>query len=87
MTVFALDYDGTYTRDPELWDSWIKLATSRGHLVLCVTMRYQEETIEMPCEVIYTSRKAKQPFMIARGFRPPDVWIDNEPKWLLEDSL
>ena len=72
----ALDHDGTYTRDPELWDEFIKLANARGHQVVCVTMRGPHEGVAMPCEVIYTSRKAKA------GFYPADVWIDDQPQFL-----
>jgi hypothetical protein len=38
MTI-ALDYDGTYTRDPDLWDRFITDCSKSGHLVICVTQR------------------------------------------------
>lgn len=81
----ALDHDRTYTLDPVLWDAWVDHAKKRGHEVVCVTMRYPHEPIQMPCEVIYTSRGAKAPFMAALG-RMPDVWIDDAPHWILESS-
>src|ERR1700722_1875454 len=37
--IIALDYDGTYTRDPDLWDAFIDAAQERGHTVICVTNR------------------------------------------------
>jgi hypothetical protein len=76
----SIDYDGTYTRDPVLWDSFIQSAKDRGHEVVCVTMRYPHEPIAMPCEIFYTSRKAKAIVCEA------DIWIDDSPKWLLMDS-
>lgn len=76
----AIDYDGTYSADPELWKPFIYHAKSRGHEVTCVTMRYPHEPIEMPCPVFYTSRKAK-----AIAF-DADIWIDDSPRWLLQDS-
>lgn len=76
----ALDYDGTYTADPGLFDSFIKMAHERGHEVICVTMRYPEESIQMPCSIVYTSRKAKAVAFAA------DLWIDDSPHWLLNDS-
>lgn len=78
----ALDYDGTYTEDSELWDQFIKLAEARGHQVTCVTMRHLHEPVpsSMPCDVIYTSRKAK-----AKAVEM-DVWIDDSPHWLVMDS-
>jgi hypothetical protein len=38
MTI-AIDYDDTYTRDPDLWDDFITAAHNGGHLVICVTNR------------------------------------------------
>jgi hypothetical protein len=76
----AIDHDGTYTADPELWDWFITKAVQRGHEVYCVTMRHPHESIKMPCEIVYTSRKAK-----AIAFEA-DVWIDDSPHWLLNDS-
>lgn len=76
----AIDYDGTYTEDPALWNGFISQAMERGHNVTCVTMRYPHEPIEMPCAVFYTSRKAK-----ARAF-DADIWIDDSPHWLLSDA-
>lgn len=83
--IIALDYDGTYTADPALWDAFILAAKASGHTVLCVTMRHPSEAIEMPCEVVYTSRKAKVPFTARAGIRV-NVWIDDSPHWLLENS-
>lgn len=76
----AIDYDGTYTADPILWSSFITTAQAMGHEVTCVTMRFPHEPIEMPCDVFYTSRKAK-----ASAFKA-DIWIDDSPHWLLYDS-
>ncbi len=78
----ALDYDGTYTSCPALWEEFILLAEKLGHEVVFVTMRFKEdpELIYAPsCEVIYTARAAKGPFMAALG-RIPDIWIDDMPQ-------
>ena len=73
--IIALDYDGTYTRDPAMWNEFIKLAESAGHDVVIVTKRYNSEEIESPpAPVHYMSRRDKihcQP--------SPDIWIDNNP--------
>lgn len=37
--VFCLDYDDTFTGDPELWTAWAKLAQERGHKIVCITGR------------------------------------------------
>jgi len=83
----ALDYDGTYTADPLLWERFIDSARSRGHEVLVVTMRRPDEAISIPgCSVVYTSRKAKVAYMADRPGKI-DIWIDDSPHWLLEDSI
>lgn len=81
----SLDYDNTYTLDPAFWDLFCIAAIGAGHEVVCVTMRHPDEPIEMPCEVIYTSRRAKVPFMEERGVKV-DVWIDDAPHWLLTNG-
>ena len=35
----GLDYDHTFTADPELWRQFIGDTQRRGHLVVCVTRR------------------------------------------------
>jgi len=83
--LIALDYDGTYTRDPALWDGFVRSATASGHRVVCFTMRHLSEAIEMPCDVVYTARKAKAKFAAQCGHHV-DIWIDNDPLFLIEDA-
>lgn len=87
--IIALDYDDTYTRDPEFWNKVIDLAQSRGHLVVCVTMRHQHE-IEIEkfppnITIITTDRKAKFFYVAEKGIII-DVWIDDSPFFLLNDG-
>lgn len=83
--IFSLDYDGTYDRAPEFWNEFVASAEKAGHKVICLTMRYPHEPVEMPCKVIYTSRAAKKPFADRAGIKI-DVWIDDSPRWLLHDG-
>lgn len=90
--LIALDFDATYTLDPDLWNEFIDKAISRGHKVICVTMRYDYEgtllkkTIGKKCDIIFTNRKAKRPFLLNKKIKP-NVWIDDEPKWIDRDSV
>jgi hypothetical protein len=80
--LIALDYDKTYTADPVLWDDFIKSAQDRGHTVKIVTMRRPDEIVnDVPIEIVYTSRKAKASYVKA------DIWIDDSPQWVCQDSL
>jgi hypothetical protein len=79
--LIALDYDGTYTADAELWNAFIHFATQKGHKVVILTMRFPQETVvNVPCEVVYTSRRAKYNFIKA------DIYIDDKPSFLFNDG-
>lgn len=91
--LIALDYDGTYTEDPALWDAFISNAQSKGHRVICVTMRNEDELSDMSehllslvDELHYTSRAAKETFLANLQIFP-DVWIDDNPRWIYMDSI
>jgi hypothetical protein len=84
--LIALDYDGTYTADPALWDGFVAAAQKRGHNVIVVTMRYASEPLKVgDLDVFYTGRKAKRAFIEATGVRP-HIWIDDMPDFILHGS-
>lgn len=89
--LIALDYDGTYTADPELWLAFVRTAHASGHRVICATMRTPSEVADMDprllasVEVVCTHRQAKVTALRDRGVAP-DVWIDDSPHWLLNDA-
>ena len=83
----ALDYDNTYTRDPDFWRIVISEAQSKGHEVYCVTARTQQQSKEVYDTIgkligygncFFTSMRAKKPFMFSNGISI-DVWIDDMP--------
>ncbi len=86
----CVDYDGTFTAVPELLTQFIIAAKKDGHRVICATMRYPFEGKELTesigklCEVIYTSRQAKLPFLKELGIEP-NIWLDNEPHFLFQN--
>jgi hypothetical protein len=76
----AIDYDGTITRAPSLFQAFIRAAMADGHEIICVTMRSASQPIEsIPCEVIYTDCE-KKGFFMERSGRHVDVWIDDHPE-------
>lgn len=86
--LIALDYDGTYTVDPALWDRFVADARLRRHEVHVVTMRSASEPVRLGCHVDrvhYTDRKAKRPFMQALGLKV-QVWIDDMPDFILASA-
>lgn len=84
----ALDWDDTYSLDPEFWNLFIAMAEMRGHEILIVTMRYEQEPVPYPKlnNVYYTSRRAKRPFMANQGIHI-DVWIDDRPDFVNNDAV
>ncbi len=83
----ALDYDGTYTVDPELWDVLVATMKLRGHEVFIVTMRYEDkEAIERApkgCLIYYTNRHAKRDYMQGHMRINIDIWIDDRPEFII----
>ncbi len=81
----ALDYDGTYTEDPGLWDVFIYEAFENGHDVRFVTWRhFESDTITLPVylqgvPIIYCDGMAKKMYCASQGWEP-NVWIDDHPE-------
>lgn len=84
----ALDYDGTYSADPALWNKFIKMAQAHGHKVTCVTMRKAclTERLDMSIPVIYTNRKGKLDHCARDGIHV-DIWIDDMPHFIVQDAV
>ena len=89
----GLDFDDTYTRDPEAWNTFIRYFTSRGHTVYCTTYRYPEQSAEVYASIgeiighdrcYFTGYRAKQAFMLKQNIRI-DVWIDDMPELINQD--
>lgn len=79
--VIALDYDGTYTEDPLLWQMFIRTARIRGHRVICVTARWPSSPVPATCgfdDLVYAPEGDKSTAARRAGYRV-DVWIDDMP--------
>lgn len=91
-TVIALDYDNTYTRHPEYWNTAIHLGKAHGIRYVIVT--YRDERFDRTAEldllsitvpVYYTRGVAKKFFMEHFG-EHIDNWIDDRPETILSNS-
>lgn len=92
--LIALDYDGTFTEDPELWIAFILKAKSNNHRVIIATMRYPSESAVVNHQleslvdgIVFTSRRAKKQAVQDILGEDPDIWIDDHPEWLFEDAI
>lgn len=90
--ILALDYDYTFTEDPNSWYRIAHILRQAGHVVYGVTMRYPHEASGMDhwydkaCnDIFFTGRKAKKLFMLGKGIKV-DVWIDDNPTWIIQDA-
>lgn len=78
----ALDYDETYTVDPDFWQKFIVLAKAHGHEVIGITKRgpSNQGTITVPNIVFHHSdRQAKFQFAKDKGLNI-NIWIDDAPQ-------
>lgn len=78
----ALDYDETFTADPELWREFVAHARRNGHHVAFVTFRspgFDNRDIEQHAQmlgisIIYSAGRQKSHVYGA------DIWIDDMPQ-------
>lgn len=87
----ALDYDQTYTLDPYFWDLIIGKSIAHGHDIRVVTIRHPvidkitAHDIKIP--IIYTNGVAKSHWCLHFEDWVPDVWIDDKPRTIDNNSL
>jgi len=91
--IVSLDYDDTYTRDPELWNQVVTLMKSRGHTVYVVSARYDRQMDEVYNSVgsiigrgncYSTNMQQKREYMAKEYGIFIDVWIDDMPEMIVE---
>lgn len=96
--VFGIDYDRTYTRDPLVFDALIQCLKLRGHRVFIVTQRTgsderqgssvakeNREECKVPhCNTIFTDGAPKEWHMLRKLGIKVDIWIDDDPKSVIE---
>lgn len=89
--ILAIDYDDTWTADPELWAGFCRMALARGHEVWCVTARPPAMMTEVTvtagavlgadrCLTAGAEPKARA-FERQTGKRV-DIWIDDMPEMI-----
>lgn len=74
-----IDYDGTYTSNPDMWDEIIETMHKHGCKVYCITKRYGKLDERKPQVPIINAMKSKLEASKATGI-DIDVWIDDKPQ-------
>jgi hypothetical protein len=82
--LISIDYDDTFTLDPEFWRQVVELGELRGHSFVCVTARNEppdpmrEPALPGSVPVVCTGGLPKAPVAMRKGFNV-NVWIDDMP--------
>lgn len=90
----SIDFDDTYTRDPDMWDLFVLMAQNRGHTVYCVTARGQRGLDESEVvdtigrligkdNCIFTDGRPKQKFCWDQKIQI-DIWCDDRPEAIVQ---
>lgn len=90
----SLDYDETFTRDPEGWLEIIGLLQGRGHSVVCVTLRPDlgamgqevRDQLAHIIPIVFCHGQPKRKVALAAGYKI-DVWIDDMPGLIDEPGI
>ena len=83
--LIAIDYDDTWTSDPEMWREIARLMESRGHTVMIATGRkgwsddMERGKVLGGIEIIYCGNDLKERAVRAQTGRTVDIWIDDMP--------
>ncbi len=79
----AIDYDDTYTADPNLWDAFIADCKFKGHRVVCVTCRRRtdenREIVKIEGVPVYFTELASKTWYMDKQGVKVDIWIDDNP--------
>ena len=90
--IISLDYDRTFTADPDLWRRFISDAERCGHTVVCVTGRKvkpdfsREPRLPDSVAIVLAGDEWKR-HAAARAGYPVDVWIDDMPEMIAPTKI
>lgn len=90
----AIDYDKTFSADPEGWIQVITLMEARGHKFVCVTGRTNEFdfgkevilAINNLIPIVFAGQKWKKQAAEEAGWKI-DIWIDDMPEYIAKQNI
>jgi hypothetical protein len=87
--IIALDYDDTYTKDPNFWLYFIFSSKLHNHETVIVTARLDKDMEEIYKEfasreikIYNTNLSSKQDYLASLGIKV-DVWVDDNPEAII----
>lgn len=93
MLTISIDYDDTFTADPDTWSEVIRVLQRAGHRVICISARRNEHWQRMELQnalpegvkVYLSYDQAKAEFARQNG-ESVDIWIDDFPSAILQHA-
>lgn len=90
----AIDFDGTFARDPSLFRSIVALIRAHHHDAVLVTGRSDEgpwgdevrAAVDGLMPIVFAGGAWKREAAMAAGFKP-DIWFDDWPEYIAEQDL
>lgn len=85
--VVAIDYDGTFTSDPQCWTAVIHCLRAAVHRVICVSARTEADgsraelrrALPAGIDILLSEFGQKRQFAKSQGW-PVDIWIEDHPE-------
>jgi len=83
--IISIDYDGTWTKSPQLWIDFVNNGKKKRHSFVCITSRSPDtpdkklkNSIGKHMPIVYAAGNAKSKVAKKKGYSV-DVWIDDNP--------
>lgn len=90
--LIAIDFDRTWTEDPELWQAFMLVGRTRGHRFVMVTGRkawsddMARAGLPLDLPIVYAGDEFKQRAAAQAGFNV-GVWIDDMPGMIQPSTM
>ena len=92
--IIAIDFDNTFTADPEAWREVILMMQARGHRFVCVTGRSNEgewaeqvnKALDGLIPVVFAGHQWKREAAKKAGF-DVSIWIDDMPEYIGQQNI
>lgn len=92
--LFGVDFDGTFSRDPEGFRLFVAMMRARGHSFVLVTGRSNEgqwgaevrRDVRDLMPIVFAGNGWKRAAAERAGFKV-DIWIDDHPEYVAPQTL
>ena len=89
MPMIVLDYDKTFTANPDMWLQLTDIMKSNGYRVVGATARNRYEPVKdsryfQACEfVVYCAGNSKKKVLQNLHLTEDIIWIDDDPRYIV----